>query len=170
MRVHKSQNSSPQAQKILTSLGLKQVYNVVFIKSTPEVVKKLALVQDQLSWGVPSKKTVNDLIRKRGFLRTKENKKAPITDNVMIEELLGKEGVICIEDLIDAVYKPGENFIEIQKHLWPLQLAAQKEATEEQIQHSAVNKMIKKNQAKVAKGGLIGNLEERINELVVPLI
>ena len=119
---------------------------------------------------MPSKKTVNDLIRKRGFLRTKENKKAPITDNVMIEELMGDHGVICIEDLIESIYKPGENFIEVQKHFWPLQLAAQREATEEQVEHDAAKKMVKKNQAKVAKGGLIGNLEERINELVTPLI
>lgn len=88
----------------------------------------------------------------------------------MIEELMGSQGVICIEDLIESIYKPGENFIEVQKHLWPLQLAAQRETTEEQVEHDAAKKMVKKNQAKVSKGGLIGNLEERINELVTPLI
>lgn len=44
MRVKKSQNTPPQAQKLLTSMGLKQVFNVVFIKSTGEMAKKLALV------------------------------------------------------------------------------------------------------------------------------
>jgi len=170
MRVNKSQNTPPQAQKILTSLGLKQIYNVVFLKSTPELAKKLALVQDFLAWGVPSKKTVTDLVRKRGFLKAKDGSKAPITDNIMIEELMGEQGVICVEDLIEAMYKPDESFMEIIKHLWAFQLASQREATEGMIEHDAAKKLVKKNQMKVSKGGIIGNLEEKINELVVHLI
>ena len=44
------------------------------------------LVNDYITYGYPSKKMVNELVRKRGFLR-KDNKKEPITDNVLIEEL-----------------------------------------------------------------------------------
>ena len=41
-----------------------------------------------MSFGYPTKKIVNDLIRKRGFLKKGEEKLA-ITDNNLIEELLG---------------------------------------------------------------------------------
>lgn len=59
---------------------------------------------------------VNELVRKRGFLK-KDAKKLPITDNVLIEDLLGEidglpNGCICIEDVIDNIYncyKPSAN-------------------------------------------------------------
>ena len=67
------------------------------------------MVKEYIAFGYPTKKIVNELIRKRGFLK-KEDKKIPITDNVLIEELLGGDensnaGCICIEDIIDCVWK-----------------------------------------------------------------
>ena len=44
------------------------------------------MVNEFIAYGYPTRKMVNDLVRKRGFLR-KDNKKMPITDNVLIEEL-----------------------------------------------------------------------------------
>ena len=59
----------------------------------------------------------------------KDGKKLPITDNVLIEELLGGDqfgayGCICIEDIIDTVFKCHDDnlssvFSEIQKVMWP---------------------------------------------------
>lgn len=67
------------------------------------------MIKEYISYGYPTKKIVNDLIRKRGFLKKGEEKLA-ITDNNLIEELLGQgeeddEGCICIEDIIDCVFK-----------------------------------------------------------------
>ena len=49
------------------------------------------------------------MIRKRGYLKTQDNKRVPISDNIKIEELLGSHGVICIEDLIDAFWNCKKN-------------------------------------------------------------
>jgi large subunit ribosomal protein L7e len=46
------------------------------------------MIKEYVAFGYPTKKMVNDLIRKRGFLK-KDGKKLAITDNVLIEELLG---------------------------------------------------------------------------------
>ena len=67
------------------------------------------MVKEYVSFGYPTKKIVNDLVRKRGFLK-KDDAKLPITDNNLIEELLGgdedsDQGCICIEDIIDSIYK-----------------------------------------------------------------
>lgn len=67
------------------------------------------MVKEYVSFGYPTKKIVIDLIRKRGFLK-KDDAKLPITDNNLIEELLGgdedsDQGCICIEDIIDTVFK-----------------------------------------------------------------
>jgi large subunit ribosomal protein L7e len=79
------------------------------------------IIKDYITFGYPHKRIINDLIRKRGFLK-KEGKKMPITDNVLIEELLGNDDCICIEDIINAIHKCYENaetFKAIQAYLWP---------------------------------------------------
>lgn len=111
-------------------MGLRQINNAVFVRADDKMIKKLMMVGDYVAYGYPTKKMVNELIRKRGFLR-KNEKKEPITNNVLIEELFATfnskssgMGVICIEDIIDAVnncHKPDnfETFDEVLTILWP---------------------------------------------------
>lgn len=71
-------------------------------------MKQIVLVKEYITFGYPTKKMVNELIRKRGMLK-KDGKKEAITNNVLIEELLGTlddiaDGCICIEDVIDNIY------------------------------------------------------------------
>lgn len=82
--------TTPQAQKILSEIGLRSINNGVFMRADKSTMVKLLTVQDYIAYGYPTKKLVNDLIRKRGFLK-KDDKKLAITDNVLIEELLGQE-------------------------------------------------------------------------------
>lgn len=79
----------------------------MFARADDDTMKKILIVNEYVAYGYPSKKIVNELIRKRGFLR-KDNKKEAITNNVLIEELLGNiegvpNGCICIEDIIDNI-------------------------------------------------------------------
>lgn len=93
---------TPQAQKILNLYGLKEINNCVFLHSTPDVIKGLLLIANYITFGYPTQTLVNDLVRRRGNLK-KDSKRMPITDNNLIEELLGKatdSAVICIEDII----------------------------------------------------------------------
>ena len=94
------------------------------------MLKKLTIVKEYIAYGYPTKKMVNELVRKRGFLR-KDEKKLPITNNVLIEELFTEfnkktsgMGCICIEDIIDTLnncQKPDyfDQFDEVLTLLWP---------------------------------------------------
>ena len=143
-------------------------------------MKQILIVNDYISYGYPTKKMVNELVRKRGFLK-KDGKKEPITNNVLIEELLGTidggdNGCICIEDIIDNIYtchKPDvdEVFQEIRKVLWPMQLGSLKESIQESnIPHEAHGRDVRKKNTLVQKGGYIGFMGHDINEFIKPLI
>lgn len=176
----KNMGTTPQAQKILSELGLRAINNCVFVRGDKENMKKVLTVQDYISYGYPTKKMVNDLIRKRGNLK-KDGKKLAITDNNLIEELLGQEshgpqGCICIEDIIDSIWKCREEslakiFDEINTVLWPMQLGSLKETIEESnIAHDATGKDVRKKNTRSEKGGYIGFQGNQINEFIRPLI
>ena len=107
-------------------------------------MKKIILVQEYLTYGYPTQKIVNELVRKRGFLRKETLKKEPITNNLHIEELLGPTsaapvedhmGCICLEDIIDTIVKCSkpENdkmFFRIREVLWPFQIGSKRETME----------------------------------------
>mmetsp|Transcript_78614 Transcript_78614/g.108838 ORF Transcript_78614/g.108838 Transcript_78614/m.108838 type:complete len:226 (-) Transcript_78614:262-939(-) len=105
VRIKESRNTSMQVQKILREFGLKEINNLSFLMASDEVIKQLLLIKDFVAYGTPTKKLLNDIIRKRGFLKAKDNSRVAITDNVLIEELLGDHGCICIEDVIEAFWK-----------------------------------------------------------------
>jgi large subunit ribosomal protein L7e len=87
-------------------MGLKEVNNCAFVKATDDNMKKVMLITDYVGYGRPTKEIVDEVIRKRGYLKTVDHKRVPISDNVLIEELLGeKAGLICLEDIIDAFWQ-----------------------------------------------------------------
>lgn len=69
VRIKESRNATPQAQKILKELGLKEINNCAFVKATPDALTKLLLVKNYIGWGAPTKKIVDEIIRKRGYLK-----------------------------------------------------------------------------------------------------
>ena len=161
-------------------MGLRKINNAVFIRADEAVMKQIVLVKEYITFGYPTKKMVNELVRKRGFLK-KDGKKEAITNNVLIEELLGTlddiaEGCICIEDVIDNIYnchKPVQNevFQEIRKVLWPMQLGSLKESIEESnVAHDAHGRDVRKKNTPVLKGGYVGFMGQQINDYVKPLI
>ena len=62
-----------------------------------------------ITWGTPNLKSVRDLIYKRGFVKV-DGKRTPITSNDLIEDKLGKQGIICVEDLVHEIFTVGPNF------------------------------------------------------------
>lgn len=92
------------------------------MKATPETIKALKVIVDYIAYGYPTKKVLNDIIRKRGFLK-KGDKKVAITDNIVIEELLGEStGCICLEDLIEAYWdcSSRDDLDDIKQVMWPI--------------------------------------------------
>jgi large subunit ribosomal protein L7e len=171
--LYRSDNTTPQAQKILRTLGLKELNNAVLLRSDPDIERQLIIIQDYIAFGYPTKQVVNDLIRKRGFIK-KEGKRLPISDNNVIEELLGAHGIICLEDLIDSALKcssKDSHFEEVRQILWPFQLTPLQELSDKANTKRVDNgKELKKREVKVEKGGYLGLMQESINDFVKPLI
>jgi large subunit ribosomal protein L7e len=116
----------------------------------------LRLVEPYIAYGYPNLKTVKDIIYKRGF--GKVNKmRIPITDNAIIENELGKFGIICMEDLVHEIFTCGPHFKQAANFLWPFQLSSPVGGFK--------NKLIHFNE-----GGDGGNAGEKIGALVNRMI
>ena len=64
----------------------------------------LKIVEPFVAYGYPNLKSVRELVYKRGYAKTSQKQRIPLTDNAIIEEHLGKFGIVCMEDLIHEIY------------------------------------------------------------------
>merc|ERR1712228_564068 len=94
---------SPKPRKVLQLLRLRQLHNGVFLKVNKPILQMLKLVQPYVTYGYPSLKTVRELVYKRGFAKVNKQR-IPLSDNAIIEERLGKNGLHGVEDLVHEVY------------------------------------------------------------------
>lgn len=171
IRVKPSRSSAPQAQKILSELGLKQINNCSLFIASNDNLQKLLTVANYVAYGSPTKKMVDDLIRKRGFMKDAAGKRVPMSDNVLIEELLGEScGCICVEDVIDALWRCNrdeQTYQAVKKQLWPIQLASLKETSDKRdVKHEANGRILKKVNTRTVKGGYLGYMGDDINTFV----
>uniref|UniRef100_A0A8C8Z9W6 Large ribosomal subunit protein uL30-like ferredoxin-like fold domain-containing protein n=1 Tax=Prolemur simus TaxID=1328070 RepID=A0A8C8Z9W6_PROSS len=123
---------SSLVQKTIARLRLKKIFSGVFVRVTPQSLKLLRMVEPYVTWGFPNLKFVREFILKRGQAKVK-NKTIPLTDNTVIEEHLGKFGVICLEDLIHEIAFSGKHFQEISWFLHPFQLSVARHATKNKV-------------------------------------
>jgi len=142
----------PQVQKILQLLRLRQIYNGVFLKVNKASINMLRKVEPYVTYGYPTKKTISDLIYKRGYAKV-DRRRIPLSDNKIIESQLGKFNIICVEDLIHEIVTCGPHFKEANNFLWPFKLSSPRHGFKAK-RHSFICK------------GDWGNREEYINELV----
>lgn len=119
-RAHKI--ASPTTSKILKSLKLGQLHNAVFLKNDTESSALLKLVEPYVIWGYPDINTVRNLVFKHGFFNI-NNKRTALDSNKLIEDQLGAEGIICIEDIIHEVFTVSENFKKIKSILLPFHVS-----------------------------------------------
>jgi len=152
IRIKGINRTSPKTRKILQLLRLRQIHNGVFVKLNKATLNMLRMVEPYVTYGVPTLKSVKELIYKRGFGKI-EKKRIPITQNSVISEQLGKHDIICMEDLIHEIFTVGPHFKEANNFLWPFKLS------------SPLGGFTKKR-IHFAEGGDAGNREEYINELI----
>ena len=114
---------SPKVRKILQLLRLRQLHNGVFIKLNGATEKMLRFVEPYIAYGYLSLKSVKDLIYKRGFGKVNKQR-LPIADNAVIEQALGENDIICVEDLIHEIYTAGPAFKQASNFLWPFKLSS----------------------------------------------
>ncbi|KAH7515281.1 hypothetical protein FEM48_Zijuj10G0010200 [Ziziphus jujuba var. spinosa] len=142
----------PKTRKILQLLRLRQIFNGVFLKVNKATVNMLHRVEPYVTYGYPNLKSVRELIYKRGYGKLNKHRIA-LTDNSVIEQALGKYGIICTEDLIHEILTVGPHFKEANNFLWPFKLKAPLGG-------------LKKKRNHYVEGGDAGNRENFINELI----
>ncbi|CAO2658240.1 Nn.00g059630.m01.CDS01 [Neocucurbitaria sp. VM-36] len=143
----------PKKRKTLQLLRLLQINNGVFIKLTKATMEMLKIVEPFVAYGYPNQKSVRELIYKRGYGKV-DKQRLPLTDNEIIEENLGKYGMICMEDLIHEIYTVGPNFKQASNFLWPFKL------------NSPTGGFRKRKFKHFIEGGDLGNREDQINDLI----
>ncbi|XP_069834881.1 ribosomal protein uL30-like [Dendropsophus ebraccatus] len=152
VRIMDIQGVNQHVLRILKTFRLGKMFSGVFVKLTPETITMIQVIEPYVAWGFPNLKSVRELILKRGQGMVK-GKKMPLTDNNMIEEQLGRVGIICLEDVIHELYSAGENFTEVNKFLCPFQLSV--------ARHAGVNR-----KGYLTELGDPGNRGVGINELI----
>ena len=107
-RIYSISKMAPKPRKILQLLRLLQINNGVFVKITKATNEMLKIVEPYIAYGNPNIKSVRDLIYKRGYGKINKQR-IPLTDNQIIEENLGKFGIICMEVSITMTSKNPES-------------------------------------------------------------
>mmetsp|Transcript_26171 Transcript_26171/g.45009 ORF Transcript_26171/g.45009 Transcript_26171/m.45009 type:complete len:243 (-) Transcript_26171:346-1074(-) len=125
IRIRGINQVNPRIKKILQLLRLRQINNGVFVKLNKATINMLRLVESYVTYGEPNLKSVRELIYKRGFGKVNKQR-IPITDNSVIEGVLGKFNILCVEDLVHEIYTVGPRFKEASNFLWPFQLNSPK--------------------------------------------
>ncbi len=89
---------------------------------------------------------------KRGFGKVNKQR-IPISDNSVVDKVLGEVDIICVEDLIHEIYTVGPNFKQANNFLWPFKLNNPTGGFNKKTNH-------------FVEGGDFGNREDAINALV----
>ncbi|KAI8464548.1 MAG: component of cytosolic 80S ribosome and 60S large subunit [Monoraphidium minutum] len=142
----------PKTKKILQLLRLRQIGNGVFVRINKATAGLLKRVEPYIAFGYPNLKSVRELVLKRGFAKVNHNR-LPLTDNKIVEENLGKHGIICVEDLIHEIYTVGPAFKAATNFLWPFKLSSARGGLDKKRVH-------------YVEGGQAGNREQKINNLI----
>lgn len=126
VRIRDPNGMPANIKRILNTFRLKSVNEGVFARYDASTKKKLHLIENWVTYGVPSKAMISDLIHRRGHGKI-DGKRIPLSDNVVIEKELGDKTsgeIICVQDIVEELDNVGEQFTHVNKFLWPFQLAS----------------------------------------------
>lgn len=156
MRIRGIRGVHPRVKKVLRLFRLRQINNGVFVKLNKATLQMLRIAEPYIAWGYPNLKSVRELIYKRGFGKVNKQR-IPLSDNSIIEQTLGKQNIICVEDLVHEIFTVGENFKKASNFLWPFKLNNPKGGWSKKANH-------------FADGGDFGNREAYINRLLRKMV
>jgi large subunit ribosomal protein L7e len=144
---------SPKPRKVLQLLRLLQINNGVFIRLNKASKNMLKLVEPYVTYGAANVKSIKELIYKRGYGKI-NGQRIPLSDNTVVEQALGKRGLVCIEDLVHEIATCGPLFREVNSFLWPFKLS------------NPTGGWSGKKAKHFVEGGDSGNREDYINNLI----
>jgi len=158
IRIRGTIGVSPKAKKVMQLFRLRQLHNASFVKLNEATIRMLRLIEPYVTYGYPTRATVQNLIWKRGFGKLNKQR-IPISDNSVIQEGLGKFGIECTADLIHEIFTVGPHFKQANNFLWPFKLSNPTGG------FSTKTKMLH-----FMEGGESGARGEEINKLVKKMI
>lgn len=156
MRIKGINKVAPKERKIMQLFRLRQIGNAVFVKNNKATMNMLRRVEPYVTYGFPTRRTVKQLIYKRGFGRF-NRQKIPLSSNEIVEQGLGKYGIKCVEDIVNEIYHFGQHFKEVNNFLWHFKLNSPKGGYRAK-RHQYLN------------NGAHGPRDEMINELIQRMI
>ena len=158
IRIRGTIGVSPKAKKVMQLFRLRQLHNATFVRLNEATIRMLRLIEPYVTYGIPSRETIQKLVYKRGFGKIR-NQRIPIADNSVIQEGLSAVGINCTADLINEIYTVGPNFKKANNFLWPFKLSNPTGG------FSRKTKLLH-----FLEGGEAGNRGEEINKLVKKMI
>ena len=85
LRIRGIDNLSNEVKKIFRVLNLNSVNSLSFLKNEEKVLEQIKKVESYLTYGLTDKKTLSELLYKKGFAKIEDNKRIPLTSNAIIE-------------------------------------------------------------------------------------
>lgn len=152
IRIRGINQVDPKTRKILQLLRLRQIFNGVFVRLNKATINMLRLVEPYIAYGYPNLKSVKELVYKRGYGKV-SGQRIPLSDNAVVEQNLGKVGLVCVEDLIHEIFTVGPNFKVANNFLWPFKLSSPLGGLKKKANH-------------FIEGGDAGNRDVKINNLI----
>merc|ERR1711957_885645 len=149
---------SPKAKKVMQLFRLRQIHNATFVRLNEATVRMLRLIEPYVTYGYPTRATIEKLVYKRGFGKLNKQR-VPIAENSIIEEGLGQYGINCCADLIHELVTVGPAFKQANNFLWPFKLSSPLGG------FSAKTKLLH-----YLEGGEAGNRAEEINKIVKKML
>ena len=144
---------APKQKKIMQLLRLRQLHNGVFVKLNRATINMIRLVEPYITYGYPTRDNVRKLVYKRGYGKVNRQRAALRDNSIIADTLAAGTGIGSIEDLIHEIWTCGPHFKSANNFLWPFKL-------------NSPAKGFAKKRHPFQQGGVWGNREELINELI----
>lgn len=71
----------------------------------------------------PTLRTIRGLIYKRGYGKLDHRRRTALVSNAIIQKVLKKHNVICMEDVVHEIFTVGPKFKQVNNFLWPFKLS-----------------------------------------------
>ncbi|XP_075511096.1 large ribosomal subunit protein uL30z-like [Primulina tabacum] len=152
IRIGGKNDMHPQTRKLLYSLRLRKIFSGVFVQGNERIMEILQKVEPYVTYGYPNLKSVKDLIYKKGVVKVGKQR-IPLTDNNIVEQELGQNNIICIEDIVSEIANVGTHFKAVTNFLRPFVL-------------NNPDKALSGRKKRFKDGGDSGNRGDLINELL----
>jgi len=114
---------SPKAKKVMQLFRLRQIHNGSFVRLNEATIRMLRLIEPYVTYGYPTKATIEKLIWKRGYAKLNKQR-IPIAENAVIEAGLGQYGIRCVADLVHELVTVGPHFKQANNFVWPFKLSS----------------------------------------------